>query len=779
MADHRRRCCWKGSPVSGTNLSRRQRWGLYYRSASFRVQSVAVSSAQAVIMACTGVKLLTMFLENRGNKPAFGKCRNGLARARVPRRLAQAFALALFTIAATHAEDVPTDTSQTDTSQTLLSTTTLPLIVVTAARIAQPNFDVPAAVGVVLQDKIADGAPASSLSQSLARIPGVVAQNRQSYAQDSQISIRGFGSRASFGVRGIRLLVDGIPVSGPDGQGQTDPFDLASADRMEVLRGPFSALYGNAAGGVIQIFTRDGPPQPTLGVSTLFGSYGTRIQRLDAGGTAGHLNYVVDATHFHTDGYREHSAAERNNLRAKFRYDIGEDASLTLLFNGENQPFAEDPSGLTKQQVRENPRFAVPNVFKFGAGESHRDRQVGGIYEQQLGDDDQLHVMGYGGTRRVVQFLPFSGDSANGGGAVVDLKNRSKGGDVRWVHRFSLALTPIDVVAGVEYDHLRQLRKGWVNDRGVEGDLRRNENDFSSQSGTYAQAEWKPGRWSIVAGLRHSRVRFGSDDRYMTPGDPDDSGKRSFASTNPVAGVLYKISPHLHVYANYGQGFETPTLSEFAYRPDGAAGFNQDLQPSKSRDYETGLKGGWDATTFELAVFKIATRNDIVVGASNDGRVSFTNAGSTRRHGLEMNIHQALSAGFGAYLAYSYLDAFVDGGAFDGARMPGVPRQMLYGELDWQYRPLGFSTSLSGQWRDRVYVDSKNSDFADRYLVVNYHLEFSQNAGSWRFSEYAGVNNLFDRNYIGAVVVNSSNGRFFQPEPGRNFLIGVSARYAF
>src|SRR5574337_784735 len=214
--------------------------------------------------------------------------------------------------------------------------------------------------------------------------------------------------------------------------GQTHNFDLATAERIEVLRGPFSALYGNAAGGV--------------------------THRLDAGGTLGNFNYIVDGTHFRTDGYREHSAAERNNLRVKFRYDLSKDSSLTMLFNGENQPYAEDPSGLTQEQAREDPRFAVPGVFKFGSGESHRDRQLGAVYEQQFGEDGHLHVTGYAGTRRVVQFLPFPGGSRNGGGAVVDLKNRSKGGDARWTHSFSLASTPLDLIAGVEYDHLYELR---------------------------------------------------------------------------------------------------------------------------------------------------------------------------------------------------------------------------------------------------------------------------------------------------------------------------------
>jgi iron complex outermembrane receptor protein len=710
----------------------------------------------------------------------FGAQRNAHAckvQARVPARTPSWCTLAAVALGCVFL--LPPVSRAQDSTQGYPEQQTLPTIVVTATRLRQPNFGVPAAIGVVTRDQIVDAAPAVSLVQSLARVPGVVAQDRQSYAQDAQISIRGFGSRASFGVRGIRLLVDGLPASGPDGQGQTDTFDLATAERIEVLRGPFSALYGNAAGGVIQIFTRDGPARPTFGASTLVGSYGSVTQRLDAGGTVGDFNYVVDGTHFRTDGYRQHSAAERTNLRAKFRYDLGKDSSLTLLFNGENQPYAEDPSGLTAQQARDDPRLAVPGVYTYGAGEAHRDRQLGLVYEQQLGEADHVHVTGYGGTRRVIQFLPFSGSSANGGGAVVDLDDDSRGGGARWVHNFTLASAPLDLIMGVEYDRLHELRRGWVNDGGREGELRRNEDDVSSQAGEYVQAEWQPGRWRFDVGLRHSSVKFGSDDHYVTADDPNDSGARSFTSTDPVAGVLYRISPHLNVYANYGQGFETPALSEFAYRPDGQAGFNESLRPSTSRDYEAGFKGAWARTKFDLAVFRITTVDDIIVAASNDGRDSYDNAASTRRHGLELSVTQALPAGFDAYLAYTWLQARFGGGPFDGKYMPGVPRQMVYGALDWRYRPLGFSTSLSAAWRDKVYVDNQNASAAAGYAVLNYRFGFEQSTFHWHFREFASINNLLDRRYIGAIVVNTGNGRAFQPAPGRNVTLGVSASYAF
>lgn len=287
--------------------------------------------------------------------------------------------------------------------------TRLTPITVTATRIPTPGFEVPAAISVITREEIRQGPPGASLAQTLARVPGLVAQNRQSYAQDLQLSLRGFGARASFGVRGIRLLMDGLPLSLPDGQGETDPFDLAIAKRIEVLRGPFSTLYGNASGGVIQIFTQDGPAQPTLGAHSMFGSYGTRVARLQGGGTAGDFNYIANLSRFTTEGYRDHSAAEREHLYTKLRYTASDNTRLTFLFNAENQPYAEDPSGLNAEQVAANPRQAVPAVYQYDAGESHRHRQGGVVYEQQLGANDRLHATAWLGSRRVIQFLPFRG----------------------------------------------------------------------------------------------------------------------------------------------------------------------------------------------------------------------------------------------------------------------------------------------------------------------------------------------------------------------------------
>ncbi len=656
----------------------------------------------------------------------------------------------------------------------------LPTIVVTGTRVPEPEFDVPASISVVSGDNIRHGPPGVDLAATLALVPGLVAQDRQSLAQDLQLSLRGFGARASFGVTGIRLLVDGLPYSGPDGQGQTDPFDLSVAQRIEVLRGPFSVLYGNAAGGVIQVFTRDGPPQPEIGAGVSFGSYGTVLKRLNAGGTAGKVNYIANVSSFRTDGYRQHSAAKRDHLYTKFRYQPTDNASLTFIFNAENQPFAEDPSSLKAGPAAATPRTARSAVFKYGSGEFHRHREGGAVYEQEIGDHDQLHATVWTGTRRVVQFLPFSGDDPLSGGAVIDLDNNSGGGSARWTHTANLAGYPLTLTAGLDYQRQHERRKGFVNDDGVKGALMRNEDDILSRQGEYVQARWVLGRWQLVGGVRHSRVRFKVHDHFVTQVNPDDSGQRNFSKNTGFASLLYKLTPQVNVYASYGKGFSTPTFAEAAYRPDGTSGLNFDLQPSTSKDYEAGLKADFgNQGKLRLALYRINTADEIVTAVSVNGRSTFRNAGSTVRKGVEVSLGGALGGGFHGYTALTWLQADYASGPFVGGRLPGVPRTTLYGALDWNYAPLGFRVVADARFRSRVYVDDGNTASTSSYALANLQAGFDQHHGAWRFSEFAQLNNIFDRQYIGAVVVNASYGRFYEPAPGRNYLVGVSASYSF
>ncbi|HEY8622833.1 MAG TPA: TonB-dependent receptor, partial [Casimicrobiaceae bacterium] len=619
-------------------------------------------------------------------------------------------------------------------------------IVVTATRSEARAFDLPVAIDSVDAVRIQQDQLQINLSESLARVPGLVVQNRSNYAQDLQVSSRGFGARASFGVRGIRLYQDGIPATMPDGQGQTGSFSLASAQRIEVLRGPFSTLYGNAAGGVIAIFTEDGPQTPTAQAQAIGGSYGTWNAIAKLRGEAHGVNFVVAANHFETEGYRDHSDASRDQFNAKLRFMLGSDTRITLIANTLYQPEALDPLGLTRAQWQANPRQVDAAAKLFDTRKTVGQQQGGATIERRVGADTTLRLTGYAGQRGVRQYLALAGTLDSSSGGVTDLDGNFAGVDARMTTRFALAGGPLSLTVGAAYDRQDQARKGFVNNKGSLGGLRRDEDDEVRDQDVYAQAEWSPlASLSMLAGARYSDVRFTSNDHYITATNPDDSGRVAFSHASPVAGIVWRAAKDVNIYANWGEGFETPTFIELAYRNVGT-GLNFGLQPAISRSTEIGVKAYVFGThRVNLAAFSTNTTNEIVVDAATGGRTTFKNAGKTRRRGVEAQWEGALGGGFAAYASYTYLSATFGGDTTTGtppqrvsagSRLPAVPAASAYAELAWTRADWeGLSAVLEFQYADKLYVNDRNSDAAPSYSVVNARAGFEQRAGVWTLRE--------------------------------------------
>jgi iron complex outermembrane receptor protein len=637
-----------------------------------------------------------------------------------------------------------------------------------------------------------------NLSESLGRVPGITVLNRQNYAQDLQISSRGFGARSTFGVRGIRLIADGIPASMPDGQGQASTFDLGSAERIEVLRGPFSSLYGNAAGGVINVITEDAPPVPTLDLGFYGGSYGTWRGALKFGGQWGALNAVGDVSRFDTDGYRDHSAAVRDQVNAKGRIALGDASGLTLVATSLRQPDTQDPLGLTAAQVAQNPRQAVPQATQFNTRKTIEHDQAGATFEHAFNAQNRLQASAWTGTRFVEQYLAIplatQGGIAHSGG-VVNLDREFGGGAVRFFSEQSLGGRALRLSAGAEYERMDERRRGYINNNGVKGALKRDEDNVVDTTGVYAQGEWLfAEKWSAHLGVRSTQVSFKSTDYFITadPANGDDSGAKDYSATTPVAGLLYRLDAVTSLYANYGRGFETPTFVELAYQNSGA-GLNLGLEAAKSRHFEVGAKvvrdGAWRAN---VALFDIETENEIVTDQSSGGRTTFRNAGRTQRRGLELAAESLVAGPFEARAAYTYLDAvFVDGFATvtgapavpavvaAGNMLPAVPKHQFYAEGAWRYAPAGLRVAAEFLYRSEVAVNDTNSEFAPSYGIVNLIFGLEQRGARWRVNEFLRIDNVGDRSYIGSVVVNDANGRFYEPAPQRSMLFGVQASLQF
>jgi len=662
--------------------------------------------------------------------------------------------------------------------------------VVTATRTEERAFDLPVAIDVIDATQIQRNQLQVNLSESLARVPGIVVANRWNYAQDLQVSSRGFGARANFGVRGIRLYQDGIPATMPDGQGQTGSFSLVSTQRIEVLRGPFSTLYGNAAGGVISVFTEDGTDPPQLQGQVVGGSYGTYNAIAKASGIARGVGYVLAANHFATDGYRNHSEASRDLVNAKLNFDVDADTRITLIGNSLYQPEAQDPLGLTRAQWKANPRQSDPSAELFDTRKTVNQTQGGAALERRLGADAVLRVTGYGGRRLVRQYLALAGTLPTSSGGVTDLDGDFGGVDARVTQRMQVAGGPLTLTAGVAYDRQNQHRRGFVNNNGALGDLRRDEDDFINSTDGYAQAEWAPlAALSFLAGARYSDVRFNSVDHYINALNPDDSGRVAYHHLSPVVGAMWHAARDVNVYANWGEGFETPTFIELAYRNAGT-GLNFDLRPAVSRSTEAGIKAYvLNRQRVNLAVFSTTTSDEIVIDTAAGGRTTYKNASKTRRRGVEAQWEADLGYGFSAYASYTWLSAKFASDATtgvppqpipSGSRLPGVPQSNGYAELAWA-RPewYGFSAALEAQNAGKIYVNDRNIDAAPSYTVVNLRAGFEQVAAAWTLREFVRVNNIGDRDYVGSVIVGDTNSRFFEPSAKRNYLIGASANVKF
>lgn len=659
-------------------------------------------------------------------------------------------------------------------------------VVVTATRIEQNSFDLPVAIDVVEKEQIQDAQLQMTLSESLISVPGVTAQSRTQLAQDPQISIRGFGARSSFGVRGVRVYVDGIPLSMPDGVGQPGVADLASIKSIEVMRGPFSALYGSSSGGVINMLSEDAPRDATVSASALFGSYDTRRQVVKAGGTIEALEYQVEASHFETHGYRDHSAAKKNMATAKLRLNISADTRLTALVNWFDQPETQDPLGLTRAEAFDGDREQAW-VRAYGANTRvERDHtQAGFNLEHRFNQNNDISLVAYVGDRSNLQYL--STGPANGlgvfPGRASQIEREFWGMDARWNNSGELAGRPYKLTLGAAYGNMEDDRLDINTSDGViNGVLNRDEKQEAWNFDQYAQAQWSVlDKLDLHAGVRHTKVQMDVEDNFVAlPGNPDASGKVNYEKTTPVVGAVWKVTPALNLYANFGKGFETPTLIEISNSDLAGNGPNLSLSSSKSDNFEVGAKAYvTDNTLVNLTLFRSNTEDEIVVKESGGGRTVYTNAGETSRKGVELSLSSVLPYNFAFNGAYTLLDAEFEDEANAGNKIPGTYHNQIYGEVTWKHAPSGFHAAFEGRYNSEVYVNDGNTDKAPSYTVFNLRAGFEQNLRGWTFKEYARVENVFDKEYIGSIRVNDTNSRFFEPAAERNWLLGLSASYQF
>ncbi len=663
---------------------------------------------------------------------------------------------------------------------------TLESVVVTSSRSEQRSFDAPGAISSVDRETIEGAGPQVNLSESLSRIAGLTILNRQNYAQDLQISIRGFGSRASFGIRGIRLLIDGIPATTPDGQGQGSSISLTSTDRIEVLRGPLAQLYGNSAGGVIQAFTRDAPETPEFLSQLYTGTYGLRRTDWQYAGKVGRYSLVADYSTFDIDGYRANSQTERKQFNGKLRFEPNEQTQVNVVFNRFDMPLAQDPLGLTAAQLAADPQQAGTNAVSTRVRKITLQNQLGTSVKYTLDTDQSLTARAYYGTRENLQY------QANN--AWVGLNRDYYGAGLQYNGRIRIGGRPVELLAGYEFDYSKERRQGAsaIGGEKTSGSLTRNENNVAQNSDFFIQATTSAtDNISVVTGLRSSNVRFISDDFFLSDGN--GSGSVRYNAINPVLGLTWHASDNLNLYANYGKGLETPTLAEVAYTSSGStttALFNPLLNASKSQHYEIGAK--WLPTQqsrLDVNLFRVSSSDEIVVSSSNFGRTAFKNAPGTRRNGVEISgkvlLHPQVQASLaGSWIDAQFTQAYLSNTAAvkAGNKLPGIPDRFIFSELLWSSQSLGALKPKSNQGTragleltsaGKIFANDVNTATADGYTTLNAKISHGWAVGSALLTAYGRVDNLTNKRYVGSVIVNQAANQFYEPAPGRNWTLGL------
>ncbi|MBR2515466.1 MAG: TonB-dependent receptor [Halomonas sp.] len=651
----------------------------------------------------------------------------------------------------------------------------LPTVAVSAPRLARELYATPAAVSTLEREDIAQGQQGVRLDESLTRVPGVFLQNRDNFAQGQRIAVRGFGARAPFGVRGITVMVDGIPYTLPDGQAQLDAIDLNSAERIEVIRGPSSVLYGNAAGGVIDVTTADGRDNPGTRLSVGAGSDGYQKVALQQGGAQGDWSHHVSLSALNVDGYREQSSTEKYLLNAKLRRELGSERALTAIINLLENPRSEDPGALNASEVSNGRHQAAPNALALDARQQVDQQLIGLQYEDLTAGPGEFYLKGFIARRDFEQQLPFVGDSRLG------YQRDYVGASSEYHHDITLGSLPLNYIVGADVARQEDERfRNQVNAQGSVGEQSAAETQTATSTGVFAQGDLAlTEQVTLSLGARFDRVELKVDDRYFEDGD--QSGERTFNEWSGSAGLSYRYRPQHQVYINTGTAFETPTFTEFA-NPAGG-GFNPAVEPQKAWNREVGLRGYMAplAMDYDLALFSVRVRDELVP-FDEGGRTFYQNAGDTNRDGLELAVGWQLADQWrldsALTLARYEFDRFATPSErFDGNRIPGLPEQTWMNQLTWQGVDERFAT-LETQYVGDLVADNANETKIDSYWLVNLRVgDGWQLGGDTRLNAYLGVRNLFDETYYDNVRLNGTFGRYYEPAPGRSVYGGVELSF--
>lgn len=658
--------------------------------------------------------------------------------------------------------------SQTDTISTSKE---LEPVTVSSSRFISKDIQTPFSISVIDKSRLQVGQSKISLFESLGAVPGVFATNSENFAQDLRISIRGFGARAAFGIRGIKIISDGIPESIPDGTAKVGNLDVGMMERMEVIKGPSSGLYGNASGGVISLFSEN-PKEHFAELQANVGAYGLQRYQFKTGQEIGKVTYLVSASRLLSVGFRDQNSIERNFLNGKIIYTFTDKNKLTFLANYIDSPLAEDPGALIQTELDKNRQQVRPQNITFKASETFNQKRIALIYDHIFNDKHQINARGFYLNRDFAsrQALQASGQIAF---------NRDFWGGG---FNYQFTIKNYRLKTGLDLENQQDDRQRYDNLSGKEGSLKLDQVEKFRNIGIFLLQEFTiiP-KLKLSLNTRFDDIRLEISDKFLSDGD--QSATQTFHRFSPMAGLSFSPTISQAFFANISTNFETPSLNELSNNPTGLGGFNPMLTPQNSRSYEMGYKGILGKKfRADISIFYIEVRDEIVPYQllNQVGRTYFRNAGLSERKGLEMGLTYKVRSGLTTYFNYTYSDFkyknyVTTAGTFNGNTLPGIPKHNIYGEIRY-FPSIGIYAIAQVRSIGELYADDANLTKSNSFVTVNLRVGYRKQIKSLTLEPFIGINNLFNEIYNANIQINAALNRYFEPAAGSFVFGGLTVR---
>ncbi len=647
-------------------------------------------------------------------------------------------------------------------------------IIVESTRLEQPLLNIPTAISIISKKEIEQGRQQINIDEALSRVPGLFIQNRYNFAQDLRISIRGFGSRSSFGIRGIKILVDGIPETLPDGQGQVDSIDFNSLKQIEIIRSPSSSLHGNASGGIIN-FISDDSIEPIILTKFISGIDGYDKKQIKIKNNYKNINYSLGLAETNYQGYREHSESKNKQFSMRMNLNFSDNKTLIASFNHTNQPLSKDPGGINILQVESNRRQARDKNILFDAGEELKNSKIGLSLNYPINSYHLIKANIFNISRSFKNKLPF-----NNGGSV-DLSRSFYGGGFSYTFSKENSFNN-RLIIGTDFENQNDERKRFNNFNGILDSISFNQKETVKINGLFIRDEFTINNFDINLGLRSDIISFNINDYYLSNGN--DSGVRNLNHTSPSLGILYNITNDSKIFTNFSTSFQTPTTTEFA-NPAGTGGFNPKLGPQSSDNMEIGFRSSGENHNYEIVIFKTKTTDEILPYEleNSPGRNFFHNIGKSSRKGLELSSMYSVSEEVSINSSYTFssfkFKHFIDkNNNFSGNFIPGIPKNMFYTELLYE-NSSNFFASIDFHHIGKIFTNNKNAISTKGYNLSNIRIGLEYNLADFIINPFLGISNIFDEDYNSNIRINAFGNRYYEPGPGQSIYFGISVSSLF